>query len=86
MKASSAEQSAVIAEIVDAVREVSYWRAGVLMEWFVRDADLGSLCALRTALANDGPVDAWRGDTMAALRRVSPRLFVLPFWGERELP
>ncbi|MEU5959395.1 hypothetical protein [Streptomyces sp. NPDC047525] len=60
MRTSSAEQGAVIAEIVDAVREVSCWRAGVLMERFVRDADLASLCALRAALAADGPADAGR--------------------------
>ncbi|MEV6756624.1 hypothetical protein [Streptomyces sp. NPDC051214] len=59
MKASSVDQYAVIAEIVDAVHEVSYWRAGVLMERFVRDADLAGLLALRTSLAEEGAAVGW---------------------------
>ncbi|MFI6341191.1 hypothetical protein [Streptomyces sp. NPDC050535] len=50
MQASSAEQGAAIVEIVAAVRDVDYWRAGVLMERFVRDADLAGLAALRGVL------------------------------------
>ncbi|MDQ1035373.1 hypothetical protein QFZ75_001789 [Streptomyces sp. V3I8] len=57
MQASSAEQGAVIVEIVAAVRNVDYWRAGVLMERFVRDADLAALAALRGALNEDAAVE-----------------------------
>ncbi|MFI5888387.1 hypothetical protein [Streptomyces sp. NPDC051554] len=40
-----------IAEIVVAVREADHWRAGILMERFVVNADLPALLALRTALS-----------------------------------
>lgn len=50
MKASSPKQCAEITEIVGAIHEVSYWRAGVLMDQFVQEADLADLCALRQAL------------------------------------
>jgi hypothetical protein len=53
LQAVPAEQNARIAEIVAAVREVDYWRAGVLIERFVREADLAALAALRTALNED---------------------------------
>ncbi|MCW8103234.1 hypothetical protein [Streptomyces tauricus] len=53
MRASSAEQAAAIVEIVAAVHDVDYWRAGVLMEKFVRDADLAGLAALREARNED---------------------------------
>ncbi|WP_307535306.1 hypothetical protein [Streptomyces sp. V3I8] len=47
----------MIVEIVAAVRNVDYWRAGVLMERFVRDADLAALAALRGALNEDAAVE-----------------------------
>ncbi|MGW7069522.1 hypothetical protein ACWGII_06735 [Streptomyces sp. NPDC054855] len=59
MNASSPEQAAVIEEIIDAVRAVSYWRAGVLMEIFVRDADLAGLIALRTSLSEEAAAVGW---------------------------
>ncbi|WP_280882707.1 hypothetical protein [Streptomyces pseudovenezuelae] len=40
-----------IAEIVVAVREADHWRAGVLMERFVVNADLPALLSLRAALS-----------------------------------
>jgi len=40
-----------IAEIVVAVREGDHWRAGVLIERFVVNADLSALLAPRAALS-----------------------------------
>ncbi len=53
MQASSAEQGAAIVGMVAAVRGVDYWRVGVLMERFVREADLAGLAALRGTLNED---------------------------------
>jgi hypothetical protein len=53
LQVSSAEQAAAIVEVVAAVREKDYWRAGVLIERFVREADLADLAALRTALTEE---------------------------------
>ncbi|WP_404200044.1 hypothetical protein [Streptomyces tauricus] len=53
MQASSAEQAAAIVEVVAAVRDVDYWRAGVLIERFAREADLAGLAALRAALTEE---------------------------------
>ena len=56
MEASpSAAQVKAITEIVVAVREADHWRAGVLMERFVVDADLPALSALRAALSELPP-------------------------------